>query len=203
MNSRTVATLECAAQVRAAAIRTHNTGSPVSALNSARMVGAFSAGASVLSRMCSASSIRPRPIETRPRSLSRLRPPLRNETRPMTNSTGATAAMLNDSNLTMSVVPTLAPSMIASAGTSAMAPSALNEAVIRPVAVLLCRSAVSPRPPAKAEKRLPKAWPRMRRRSGPKARRMPLWTMCRPQSSSATPPSRSSSTSVPMLSVSG
>ena len=48
----------------------------------------------------------------------------------MTNSTGATAAMLNDSTCTMSVVPTLAPSMIASAGTRATKPSAANEAVI-------------------------------------------------------------------------
>ena len=36
------------------------------------------------------------------------------------------------------------------------------------------------------------------RRSEPNARRMPLWTMCRPQSSSATPPIRSRITMVPI-----
>ena len=41
--------------------------------SSARTLGAFSAGASVSSRICSASSIRPRPMATRPRSLMRLR----------------------------------------------------------------------------------------------------------------------------------
>ena len=60
----------------------------------------------------------------------RVRAPLRKATRPMTNSTGAAAAMLNDSTCTISVVPTLAPSMIASAGTRPTMPSAANEAVI-------------------------------------------------------------------------
>ena len=66
--------------------------------------------------------------------------------RPMTNSTGAAAEMLNDRTCTISVVPTLAPSMMASAGTRLTMPSAASEAVISPVAVLLCSSAVKPRP---------------------------------------------------------
>lgn len=37
------------------------------------------------------------------------------------------------------------------------------------------------------------------RKSGPKARRIPLWTMCRPHSRSATPPIRSSRTRLPIL----
>src|SRR4029079_9998069 len=69
----------------------------------------------------------------------------------------ATAATLNDSTWTMRVVPTFAPSMIASAGTRATRPSPANEAVISPVAVLLCSTAVSPSPAAKAVKRLPSA----------------------------------------------
>ena len=124
------------------------------ALMNTRTPGAFSAGASVSSRICSASSIRPRPIETRPMSLMRERGPLRNATRPMMNSTGATAAILNDSTCTISVVPTLAPSMMASAGTRLTSPSDVNELVIRAVAVLLWSSAVRPRPAAKAVKRL-------------------------------------------------
>src|SRR5665213_1228780 len=175
-----------------------STGSLVMALRNTRMPGAFSAGASVSSRMCSASSIRPSPIETRPTSLIHERPPLRKATRPMANSTGATAEILNDSTWTISVVPTLAPSMIASAGTRLTRPSAAKELVIRAVAVLLCNSAVMPMPAAKAAKRFFSARVSSTRRSGPNARRIPLWTMCRPHSSSATPPIRSSRTRLPI-----
>ena len=52
MTSSTTAALEWAAQVSAAAIRTQSTGSLVIAASSARTLGAFSAGASVSSRMC-------------------------------------------------------------------------------------------------------------------------------------------------------
>ena len=199
MTSSTLATLECTAQVTTAPMMMQSTGSPVMAFMKTRTPGAFSAGASVSSRMCSASSIRPRPIETRPRSLMRERAPLRNATRPRMNSTGATAAMLNDSTWTISVVPTLAPSMIASAGTRPTSPSAANELVISAVAVLLCSSAVRPMPAAKAAKRLLSAFASSSRRSGPNARRIPLWTMCRPHSSSATPPIRSRRTRLPMI----
>ena len=177
---------------------THSTGSVVTAASSARTAGACSAGASVSSRMCSASSVRPRPMATRPSALARLPPPARKVTSPTTNSTGATAAMLNDSSCTISVVPTLAPSMMASAGTRLTTPSAASEAVISPVAVLDCSSAVIPRPAPKAVKRLPSALPRKRRKSGPNARSTPLRTMCRPHSSSATPPIRSRSTIDPI-----
>jgi hypothetical protein len=176
-----------------------STGSPVIAFMKTRAPGAFSAGASVSSRMCSASSISPRPIETRPRSLMRERGPLRKATRPMMNRTGAMVAMLNDSTCTISVVPTLAPSMIASAGTRLTRPSVVKELVMSAVAVLLWSKAVRPRPAAKAVKRLLSALPSNWRISGPKARRIPLWTMCRPHSSSATPPIRSRRTIVPML----
>ncbi|MGY4595435.1 hypothetical protein ACVWXL_003181 [Bradyrhizobium sp. GM22.5] len=201
MISSTLATLECTAQVTSAAITMHRTGSPVMEDITTRTPGAFSAGASVSSRMCSDSSISPRPIKTRPTSLIRERGPTRKATSPSTNRTGATAAMLNDSTCTINVVPTLAPSMIASAVTRLSRPSAANELVSSAVAVLLWSSAVSPRPAANALKRFPSALPSSRRRSGPKARRIPLWTMCRPHSNSATPPIRSSSTNVPMLRV--
>ena len=45
--------------------------------------------------------------------------------------------------------------MTASAGTSSTAPPAAKPATIRPVAVLLCRMAVTPRPAANAASRLP------------------------------------------------
>ena len=198
MISSTLATLECTSQVTIAANRMQSTGSPVMAFMNTRTPGAFSAGASVLSRICSASSIRPSPIKTRPMSLMRERGPLRKATRPMMNSTGATAEMLNDRICTISVVPTLAPSMMASAGTRLTSPSEVNELVISAVAVLLWSRAVRPRPAPKAVKRLLSAFASNRRRSGPNARRIPLWTICRPHSSSATPPIRSRRTRLPM-----
>ena len=199
ITSSTLATLECTTQVTTAPKTMQSTGSPVMAFMNTRMPGAFSAGASVSSRMCSASSISPSPIETRPISLMRERGPVRNATRPMMNRTGATAAILNDRICTISVVPTLAPSMMASAGTRLTRPSDVNELVISAVAVLLWSRAVKPRPAAKAVKRLFRPFASNRRRSGPNARRMPLWTMCRPHSSSATPPIRSRRTMLPML----
>ena len=174
------------------------TGSPVMAFMNTRTPGAFSAGASVLSRICSASNIRPRPMKTRPMSLIRERAPLRNATSPTRNRMGATAEMLNDRSCTIRVVPTLAPSMMASAGTRLTSPSDVNELVISAVAVLLWSRAVNPRPAPKAVNRLLSAFANNCRRLGPNARRIPLWTMCRPHSSRATPPIRSSRTRLPM-----
>src|SRR6478752_2263936 len=71
MISSTLATLEWTAQVTSAAITMHRTGSPVMEDITTRTPGAFSAGANVSSRMCSDSSISPRPIKTRPMSLMR------------------------------------------------------------------------------------------------------------------------------------
>jgi hypothetical protein len=48
--------------------------------------------------------------------------------------------MSNDSTCTTSVVPTLAPSITASAGTRSTVPAVTNEAAIKPVAVLLCKN---------------------------------------------------------------
>ena len=199
MISSTVATLECTAHVTTAPMTMQSTGSPVIAFMKTRTPGAFSAGASVSSRICSASSIRPRPMQTRPRSLMRERAPPRKATRPRMKRMGAAAAMLNDRIWTISVVPTLAPSMIASAGTRLTRPSAVKELVIKAVAVLLCSSAVRPMPAANAAKRFFSARASSTRRSEPNARRIPLWTMCRPHNSSATPPIRSRRTMLPML----
>jgi hypothetical protein len=168
-----------------------STGSPVMALKSARAAGACSAGASVPSRMCKARSIRPRPIAMRPRARVRLWPPARKVTTPTMNRAGAIAEMSKEKSCTMRVVPTLAPSMMASAGTRLTSPSAASDVVISPVAVLLCSSAVRSMPAPNALKRLFSALPRKRRRSWPNARNTPLRTICSPHSSSATPPIRS------------
>ena len=58
--------------------------------------------------------------------------------------------------------------------------------------------AVSPPPASNAASRFCNAVERKRRSSGPKACRIPLWTMCTLHSSSATPPIRSSRTIVPI-----
>ena len=63
----------------------------------------------------------------------------------------------NDSTWTISVVPTLAPSMTASAGTSWTSPPAAKAVTMSPVAVLLWRTAVTPSPARKARNRLPSA----------------------------------------------
>ena len=195
----TTARLECAAQASSAPISRLSTGSLVTAWSRLRTAGAFSAGASEPNRMCSASSIKPRPIATRPRSRVRVRAPRRNATTPRISSTGAAGEMSKDSTCATSVVPRLAPSMTASAGTSASIPLAANDVTSSPVAVLLCSTVVTVTPTPKALKRLPSAAPRKRRRSAPKARRTPLWTMCMPHSSSATPPVRSRSTMSPVV----
>ena len=51
-------------------------------------------------------------------------------------NSGVTLLMSNDNTWTISVVPTLAPSMMARAGTRPTVPSAASDVVINPVAVL-------------------------------------------------------------------
>ena len=110
---------------------------------------------------------------------------------PISTNKGATRPISNDSTCTISVVPRLAPSMIARAGTRSTSPPAAKLAAISPVAVLLCNTAVTPSPARNARQRSPRVRPRKRRRLGPKARWMPLCTMCRPHSNSAIAPARS------------
>ena len=158
MISRTVATLEWAAHVSAAASRMHITGSPVMVRSASRAKGAFSAGARLSMRIWSASNTNPRPIATRPRSLMRVRGAVRKATTPITNSAGAAATTLKDRSWTMRAVPTLAPSKMASAGTRPTRPCAVKDAVMSAVAVLLCSSVVRPSPAARAAIRLPRAF---------------------------------------------
>ena len=96
-----------------------------------------------------------------------------------------------DSNCTISVVPTFAPSMAASAGTRSTRPAAANEDTMRPVAVLLCNTAVVASPAKNAFGRLLRATPRIRRNPAPKARWMPVCTIRTPHNNSAIAPARS------------
>src|SRR5215471_8199849 len=70
--------------------------------------------------------------------------------------------------LTMSAVPTLAQSRMASAGTRPTSPCAVKDVVINAVAVLLCSRVVRPSPAAKAATRLLSAFESRWRNSDPK-----------------------------------
>ena len=161
-------------------------GSPDSMANSSRSALAFSTGSIVAMIRLSASRIRPTPMATRPRSRVRVLPPLLKAMSPTSTKTGAIAATLKVSTCTISVVPTLAPSVTASAGTSVMKPPAMKLVHIKAVAVLLCRRAVMPRPARNAFQRLFRPTASACRRWPPKARTMPVCTMCMPHSSNAT-----------------
>ena len=129
-------------------------------------------------------------MKTRPRSCVCVLDPRRNIRTPIRISAGDAAATSKESTCTMSVVPTFAPSMTASAGTRSTKPPAEKPTAIRPVAVLLWRIAVTPRPARKARARVLSALPRMDRSFGPKVRCTPVCTMCMPQSSRAIEPDK-------------
>ena len=97
-------------------------------------------------------------------------PPRRNIITPIKTKSGATREMSNDNTCTINVVPTLAPSIAASPGTRSTRPPAAKPVTISPVAVLLCNTAVIPKPARNALKRFPSAAPRTRLRFGPNAR---------------------------------
>ena len=77
----------------------------------------------VSSSMCSDSSISPRPIATRPRSRILVRTLFLKTMTPIPSSTGASMETSKLKTCTIRVVPILAPSIIASAGTSPTSPS--------------------------------------------------------------------------------
>lgn len=166
MVKSTIAALECAAQVRMAASNRASSGSAVKPTNSARIAGAVSAGSIAATSRRKDSSISPRPIATRPRSRVRVRP-RRNASSPARNSSGAIQVTSKDRAWTIRVVPILAPSITASAGSSSTTPLATNDVAIRPVAVLLCRIAVTPIPESSAIRRLRRQADSMWRRSAP------------------------------------
>ena len=186
-----MATLECAAQVSPAASNTSISGSVVTVPSSIRRLGASSYGVTSASKCCSAISIRPSPMPTRPRSRVLVTELRRNMTTPSSIRRKETSDTLKESSWTIRVVPTFAPSITASAGTRSTSPPAANDVTIRPVAVLLCRTAVTPRPAANALKRFPSAKVSARRRWGPNARLSPVCTIWAPQIRRAIAPARS------------
>ena len=97
-----------------------------------------------------ASRISPRPIPTRPSCPARvcLRP--RKKITPIKMSSGDSHDRSKVSTLAISAVPTSAPSTITSAGVRPTKSWATNEVTSMVVALLLCTSAVTPRPAQKA-----------------------------------------------------
>ena len=176
-----------------------STGSPVMAFMNTRTPGAFSAGASVSSRMCSASSIRPSPIETRPISLMRERGAAAEgdeaddeqdrrdggdiERQDLHDQRGADIGAEHDGERRHQA-------------DQAFGREGTGDQRGRGAALQQRGEAEAGRKRGEA---VAQAFGQQRRRSGPKARRIPLWTMCRPHSSNATPPIRSRRTIVPML----
>ncbi len=145
MASSTMATLEWAAQVRMAPTITRKTICGASAASTDRVKGSAVSGPSRVRNWCSAISTKPSPISTRPKS----RGPAfarRKRSTPTRMKIGAMRATSKERIWTMSVVPTLAPSMTARAAGRPTRPSEAKPATMRPVAVLLCRIAVTPRP---------------------------------------------------------
>jgi hypothetical protein len=101
---------------------------------------------------------------------------------------GETHVRSNDRTWAVRVVPTLAPSMTASAIDSVISPRPAKEASRSAVAVLDCSTPVRARPPPNAVKRLREQAPIARRSAAPKARVRPVRTMRTPHSSRATLP---------------
>src|SRR4051812_27431652 len=91
----------------------------------------------------------------------------------------------NEKTTAMTLVPTSAPSITASAALVVTRFLPTNEATIRHVAVLDCTMLVTPSPAMTARKRLTKLAASTRRRFSPKTRSMPVRTMCVPQTSRA------------------
>ena len=78
----------------------------------------------------------------------------RNNTTPQNSSSGDSHDRSKENTCTIKLVPTSAPSMMASADAVAIRPRPANEVAITAVAVLLCTSPVTPSPARTAVKRL-------------------------------------------------
>src|SRR6185295_4051569 len=115
---------------------------------------------------------------------------------PVKISSGASHDRSNDSRTVTSAVPTSAPSMTARAGAVPISPWPANDATISAVAVLLWIRPVTPSPAKNAEARCDTLLRSTRRRSPPYRRRMPVRTMCVPQTRRETTASRFSSVGI-------
>ncbi|MCY1428594.1 hypothetical protein D9M71_444840 [compost metagenome] len=150
-----------------APIRASSITSPVRLENSTLTPLAWVIGSAAATISCSARMISPRPMNTRPSWPMRVCLRVRKRITPKKISSGDSHDRSRVSTRAISAVPTSAPSMIASAGASAIRPPATKEVVSRAVALLLCTSAVTPMPAAKASGVFCTLWLSTRRRLAP------------------------------------
>ncbi len=141
--------------------------SPVSEANSTLTPAACTTGRVAMEISSSASVISPRPISTRPTWPGLLPFQVRWQITPTKISSGDSQDRSSENTCTISAVPTLAPSMMASAGATAIRPWPTNELTMTAVALLLWTSPVTPSPARKAVKRLETLVDRTWRRFAP------------------------------------
>ncbi|MNE23106.1 hypothetical protein D3C80_1163480 [compost metagenome] len=170
--------------------------SPVSEANSTFTPWACVMGAAACTISSRARMIKPSPIPTRPNWPTRVCLRERKKITPRKISSGDSHDRSKVSTLAMSAVPTSAPSMIARAGVMAIRPWPTKDVTSMAVALLLCTIAVTRIPAMNARGRLFMFWLMMRRRSDPNTRRMPVRTICVPQTNSVTAESRLSRVSM-------
>ena len=172
--SSTTARLDHDSTAKAAPISMSSIGSPESVAKITRTPCASVMGLVASITSCSASSMRPRPIATRPSWPAFELRRDRKKTTPKMMSSGESHERSSEKTCARSAVPTSAPSMIGERGAeSAIRFCETNELAMSAVALEDCTRPVTPRPARNAEKRLETLFERTRRRSAPKTRRMP------------------------------
>jgi len=188
--SSTMARPEYDSTVSVAPTRISSITSFGSAASSACTAGDAVSGRVAATISCSASVISPRPIATRPSRPAVVLSRETNTTTPTKISSGDSHDRSNEKTTAISAVPTSAPSITASAGAVAISPWPTNEATIRQVAVLDCTSPVTAMPAPTESARLRTLAASTVRRFSPNTRKMPVRTMCVPQTSRAMAASR-------------
>ena len=188
ITSSTIDRLEWTAQVASAPISTAITYSSCMPSRALRNGWEVRSGSTPDDSSRSDSSIRPRPIATRPRWRALSDWPDRKEITPIATINGDSQERSNERTCEVSVVPILAPSMTAMAIDRVINPRPAKEATSSAVAVLDCRIAVRATPPPKAANLFFEQAPITRRKVAPNARVRPVRTMRTPHSRSATAP---------------
>jgi hypothetical protein len=158
--------------------------------STARIAGAENSGSVASTTSCSASSISPRPISTRPTRPATVDERVMNSTTPTKMNIGESHERSAENSTEISAVPTSAPRITASAAGSVTRPCPTKDEVMSEVAVLDCTSAVTPMPERAAVNRLRMLCTRILRRLAPNTRSTPVRTRWVPHTSSATAASR-------------
>ncbi len=135
--------------------------------SSARTAGEENSGSVASTTSCSASSISPSPISTRPTRPATVAERVMNSTTPTKMNIGESHDRSAENSTEISAVPTSAPRITASAAGSVTRPCPTKDEVMSEVAVLDCTRAVTPMPERAAVKRLRMLCTRILRRLAP------------------------------------